>query len=251
MTPPSLQASLSLLVLGGCLLAAARREEGAAGSLVQPVQGPVGGSSGRFVSPERQECSWQLLPPRPGAAVGSELQLSCQGPAGARTQCVHRWEPAQCVAYAARGAQYWKQLLGRLHKKRLPCHDPARLRARLCSAKKGRDASLRLVLRAPPAPGPTAPGFTREPKPRARGRGRPRGPGAGAPPPTSTPSKEKPSETKTKGAKRKGVSDTEEEPSVGTRPDLNRLDQNSELTETYCAEKWHSLCNFFVSFWNG
>ncbi|XP_006880472.1 PREDICTED: fibroblast growth factor-binding protein 3 [Elephantulus edwardii] len=251
MTHPRVQASLSLLILGSCLLAAARRNQGAASRAAPVARDSAGASSGRFVSPERQACSWQLREPGPGAARGGELALSCQAPDGARSQCVHRWEAASCAAYAAREAHYWKALLGRLRKKRLPCHDPARLQARLCAARKAHGASLRPAPRAPPRPIPS----TQEPKPRARVRGRPRepvpGPNAEASPPTSTASKEHPAEKKTKGAKKKGVWGPEKELPLGTRSDLDRLDENSELTETYCAEKWHSLCNFFVNFWNG
>ncbi|XP_006831198.1 PREDICTED: fibroblast growth factor-binding protein 3 [Chrysochloris asiatica] len=243
MISPKVQAPLLLVVLADCLLAAARKDQGAAGSAAPPALDLARGSSGRFVSPEQHACGWQLLLPTPGAAAGSELALSCQGPDGARYQCVYHWQPELCAAYAARGAHYWKQVLGRLRKKRLPCHDPARLRVRLCSGKKGHGAQLRLAPRASRPAGSTAAGFPRKPKPRVRG--------LESAPPASTLSKEKPSEKKTKGGKKKGILSPDEERHMGTGLDLDGLDQNAELTETYCAEKWHSLCNFFVNFWNG
>ncbi|XP_006147763.1 fibroblast growth factor-binding protein 3 [Tupaia chinensis] len=90
---------------------------------------------------------------------------------------------------------------------------------------------------------------------RGRSRGRSRepepGPAAGAPPPPNAPPKEKLPERKTKGGKRKAASDPVEERPMATGPDPDGLDGNAELTETYCAEKWHSVCNFFVNFWNG
>ncbi|XP_005566000.2 fibroblast growth factor-binding protein 3 [Macaca fascicularis] len=262
MSPPRLRASLSpslllllLLLLSGCLLAAARREKGAASNVVEPVPGPTGGSSGRFLSPEQHACSWQLLLPAPGAAAGSELALRCQSPDGARHQCAYRGEPQRCVAYAARRAHFWKQVLGGLRKKRRPCHDPTPLQARLCAGKKGHGAELRLVPRTSPPARPSAAGFAGESKPRARSRGRPRerapGPAAGTTPPQSAPPKENPSERKTNGGKRKAALVPNEERPMGTGPDPDGLDGNAELTETYCAEKWHSLCNFFVNFWNG
>nr|XP_055099066.1 fibroblast growth factor-binding protein 3 [Symphalangus syndactylus] len=258
MSPPRLRASLSpslLLLLSGCLLAAARREKGAASNVAERVSGPTGGSSGRFLSPEQHACSWQLLLPSPGAAADSELALRCQSPDGARHQCAYRGDPERCAAYAARRAHFWKQVLGGLRKKGRPCHDPAPLQARLCAGKKGHGAELRLVPRASPPARPTAAGFTRESKPRARNRGRTRerapGPVAGTPPPQSAPPKENPSERKTNGGKRKAALVSNEERPMGTGPDPDGLDGNAELTETYCAEKWHSLCNFFVNFWNG
>ncbi|XP_003922449.2 fibroblast growth factor-binding protein 3 [Saimiri boliviensis] len=259
MSPPRLRASLSpslLLLLSGCLLAAARREKGAAGNVVEPVPGPAGGSSGRFLSPEQHACSWQLLLPAPGATAGSELALRCQSPDGARHWCAYRGEPERCAAYAARRSHFWKQVLGGLRKKRRPCHDPAPLQARLCAGSKGHGAELRLEPRASLPARPTAAGFARKPKPEAASRRRPRerapGAAAGTPLlPQSAPPKEKPSERKTKGGKRKAASVPNEERPLGTGPNPDGLDGNAELTETYCAEKWHSLCNFFVNFWNG
>lgn len=261
MSPLRLRASLLLLLLlllllGGCLLAAARRDPGAAGSAAESARGPVGGSTGRFLSPERHACSWQLLPPAPGPAAGSELWLRCQGPGGARQQCAYRGEPGRCAAYAARGSRYWKQVLGRLRRKRRPCRDPAPLTARLCAGGKGHGAELRLVSHASPPAGPTTAGFPRDPKPRTGNRGRTRepaiGPAATAPPPLSARPKGKPSEKKAnKGGKGKAASDPDEERPLGPGPDPDGLDQNAKFAETYCAEKWHSLCNFFVSFWNG
>uniref|UniRef100_A0A2R9B852 Fibroblast growth factor binding protein 3 n=1 Tax=Pan paniscus TaxID=9597 RepID=A0A2R9B852_PANPA len=194
MSPPRLRASLSpslLLLLSGCLLAAARREKGAASNVAEPVPGPTGGSSGRFLSPEQHTCSWQLLLPAPEAAAGSELALRCQSPDGARHQCAYRGHPERCAAYAARRAN------------------------------------------------------------RGRTRERAPGPAAGTPPPQSAPPKENPSERKTIEGKRKAALVPNEERPMGTGPDPDGLDGNAELTETYCAEKWHSLCNFFVNFWNG
>ncbi|XP_044092564.1 fibroblast growth factor-binding protein 3 [Neovison vison] len=245
---------LLLLLLGGCLLVAARRAKGTAGSTAELASGPTGGSSGRFVSPERHACSWQLLPRAPGPAAGSELALSCRDPAGALQQCAYRGEPERCAAYVARGPHYWKQVLGGLRKKRRPCQDPAPLKARLCAGKKGHGAELRLVPHGSSPVRPTAAVFPRDPEPPARSRGRLRepapGPAGGSRLPASKSPRGKPSE-KTKAGKRKATSDPEEERPLGTRPDPDGLGENAKLTETYCAEKWHSLCNFFVNFWNG
>nr|XP_012310127.1 fibroblast growth factor-binding protein 3 [Aotus nancymaae] len=260
MSPPRLRASLSpslllRLLLSRCLLAAAGREKWAAGNVVEPVPRPAGGSSGRFLSPEQHACSWQLLLPAPGARAGSEIALRCQSPDGARHRCAYRGEPERCAAYAARRSHFWKQVLGGLHKKRRPCHDPAPLQARLCAGKKGQGAELQLEPRAFPPARPTAARFAGKPKPGAGSRGRPRehapGAAAGTPLPQSAPPKEKPSERKTKGGKRKVASVPNEERPLGTGPDPDGLDEKAELTETYCAENWHSLCNFFVNFWNG
>lgn len=250
MNPLRLRTSLSLLLLlGGCLLAAARRNEGAGGSVI-----PAGSSSGRFLSPEHHTCNWQLLLPAPGPAAGSELALRCQGPDGARQQCAYRGEPERCAAYAARGSHYWKQVLGGLRKKRRPCQNPTPLKARLCAGKKGHGAELRLVPHASPPADLTAAGSPRGPESRAKSRGRPRefalDFAARVPPPPSALPKRKSSKKKGKGGKRKVASTPDEGRLLGPEAS-DGLEENAKLTETYCAEKWHSLCNFFVNFWNG
>lgn len=267
MSPLRLRASLLLplpllllLPLGGRLLAAARRAPGAAGSAAESARGPLGGSAGRFVSPERHACSWRLLPsaPGPAAAAGSELRLRCRGPDGARRRCAYRGEPERCAAYAARGPRYWKQVLGGLRRKPRPCQDPAPLQARLCAGDRGHGAELRLVSHASPPAGPAAAGFPPDPKPRTRNRGPTRqpaiGPAATAPPPprSARPKGKQASEKKTQGGKRKAAaSDPGEERPLGTGPDPDGLDGNAQFAETYCAARWHSLCNFFVRFWHG
>ncbi|XP_074087983.1 fibroblast growth factor-binding protein 3 [Macrotis lagotis] len=267
--------SFPLLLLGCCLLGAstARKNRDSPRGAAESVSGAAGGSSGRFSSPEQHACSWQILLPAPGAAegagAGSELAVSCQGPDGSRYQCAYRGEPQRCAAYNARGPQYWKQVVGKLRKKRRPCHDPAPLKARLCGGKKGLGAELQLSPRpldaAGAGPGPAATLLLAEGKGkgrgRARGQGRAREPAPGAeealgppraPPPSGAPAKEKGSGRKGHGGKRKETppSDQERPMEAGPAPG-GPLEFNEELTETYCAEKWHSLCNFFVNFWNG
>ncbi|XP_007516863.2 fibroblast growth factor-binding protein 3 [Erinaceus europaeus] len=250
MSPQRVRASL-LLLLSCCLLAVSGRDKREAGGVLAPAQASVRGSSGRFVGPERHACSWQLLQPAPEpAARSSELEVRCRGPEGARQQCAYRGEPERCAAYAARPAHYWKQVLGALRRKRRPCLDPAPLQARLCAGKQGRGAELRLVPHWSP---PTAAGFPGELKPRAGSRGLARSlaPRLAAWVPHPRPSAKLPGETQA-GSKRKVASaDKDEERPPGTGPDRDGLDDNAKLTENYCTEKWHSLCNFFVNFWNG
>ncbi|KAM9611699.1 fibroblast growth factor-binding protein 3 [Morphnus guianensis] len=140
--------------------------------------------AGRFSTPERHRCSWELR----SAAGASELRLSCRPPAGggAARSCAYRGEPRRCPAYGGRSRQYWRQILGRLRRRRHPCAQGGPLSARLCGPGRAPpEAQLRLL------PGP--------------------GPGAGPSPPAAT----------------------------------------EDLADTYCAERWHSLCSFFVGFWEG
>ncbi|XP_037255981.1 fibroblast growth factor-binding protein 3 [Falco biarmicus] len=140
--------------------------------------------AGRFSTPERHRCRWELR----WAAGASELRLSCWPPAGggAARSCAYRGEPRRCPAYGARSRQYWRQVLGRLRRRRHPCAPGGPLSARLCGPGRAPpEAQLRLLP----------------------------GPGASPPPATAGP---------------------------GQHP-----------AETYCAERWHSLCSFFVGFWEG
>ncbi|XP_030309090.1 fibroblast growth factor-binding protein 3 [Calypte anna] len=149
---------------------------------------PTGGTTGRFSTPEQHRCSWELR----SAAGASELRLSCRTPAGGGARsCAYRGEPRLCPAYGVRSRRYWRQVLGRLRRRRHPCDPGGPLSARLCGPGRApSEAQLRL-----------APGF---------------GTDLGTSPPSATAG-----------------------PPIG------------DPTETYCGERWHSLCSFFVGFWEG
>ncbi|XP_054019958.1 fibroblast growth factor-binding protein 3 [Dryobates pubescens] len=40
-------------------------------------------------------------------------------------------------------------------------------------------------------------------------------------------------------------------PGSGSSPPATTAEATTDPTETYCAERWHSLCSFFVGFWEG
>ncbi|XP_041874436.1 fibroblast growth factor-binding protein 3 [Corvus kubaryi] len=152
---------------------------GAAGGGAADQEAAEEARAGRFSTPERHRCRWELR----SAAGASELRLSCR-PAGggAPRSCAYRGEPRRCPAFGARSRQYWRQILSRLRRR----HHPSPLSARLCGPGRAPpEAQLRLLPDAGPA--------------------------------TPAPAPEPP-----------------EEPG-----------------QTYCAERWHSLCSFFVGFWEG
>lgn len=243
--PPRPRARLSLLplllLLGSCLLSAAGRDKGAASREVARTSGPRDGSSGRFVSPEQHACSWQLLVPAPGTPTGGELALRCQTPGGASLHCAYRGHPERCAATGARRAHYWRRLLGALRRRPRPCLDSAPLPPRLCAHKTAGAELHQLAHRSLPSRP------NEQPQPRARSRARPRQSVRSS---SSQPEK-KPLLVKSNSGGRKAGSDPVPEPPAAAGLQPNGLEQNAELTETYCTEKWHSLCNFFVNFWNG
>ncbi|XP_039410044.1 fibroblast growth factor-binding protein 3 [Corvus cornix cornix] len=156
---------------------------GAAGGGAADQEAAEEARAGRFSTPERHRCRWELR----SAAGASELRLSCR-PAGggALRSCAYRGEPRRCPAFGARSRQYWRQILSRLRRRHHPCAPGAPLSARLCGPGRAPpEAQLRLLPDAGPA--------------------------------TPAPAPEPP-----------------EEPG-----------------QTYCAERWHSLCSFFVGFWEG
>ncbi|KAM4775724.1 fibroblast growth factor-binding protein 3 isoform 1-T2 [Cyanocitta cristata] len=156
---------------------------GAAGGRAADQEAAEEARAGRFSTPERHRCRWELR----SAAGASELRLSCR-PAGggAARSCAYRGEPRRCPAFGARSRQYWRQILSRLRRRHQPCAPGAPLSARLCGPGRAPpEAQLRLL----PDAGPATP--------------------APAPEPTEDPA------------------------------------------QTYCAERWHSLCSFFVGFWEG
>ncbi|KAM6066752.1 fibroblast growth factor-binding protein 3 [Chlamydotis macqueenii] len=145
-------ALLALAVLGVPATGGAGREAAAA-------------QAGRFSTPDRHRCSWEL---RSAAAGASELRLSCRPPAGGRAarSCAYRGEPRRCPAYGAHSRQYWRQVLGRLRRRRPhPCAQGGPLSTRLCGPGRAPpEAQLRLL----PAPGPSpspGPGTSAEPAP--------------------------------------------------------------------------------------
>ncbi|XP_067409073.1 fibroblast growth factor-binding protein 3 [Emydura macquarii macquarii] len=245
---------LSLLLLS-CLRGAAGGQGREAAEKAE--QSARRAQSGQFSTREQHVCSWQLVP----GEEATELRLSCRAPGGGGSeglQCVYRGQPERCAAYPAKGRQYWKQILGKLRRKRHPCQDSSPLKARLCSSKKGPpEAQLRLV-----PPSPSAPGAAGDP---ARGRAKGRGQAHEAPTlqqPEAAGAKAMSSgahlgalENRGKAGKRKGgpgspLPPEERPPTAGGSPEPP-TELAEDLAETYCAEQWHSLCSFFVNFWNG
>uniref|UniRef100_A0A8C0GZW0 Fibroblast growth factor binding protein 3 n=1 Tax=Chelonoidis abingdonii TaxID=106734 RepID=A0A8C0GZW0_CHEAB len=205
---------LSLLLLGCLGGAASGQARGAGEKAERPAPWA---QAGQFSTREQHVCSWQLV----RGEEATELQLSCQAPGEGGSEglrCAYRGQPERCAAYGAKSRQYWKQILGKLRRKRHPCQDGSPLKARLCSSKKGPpEAQLRL---APPSPSPAAAGGPRGKAGKKKG-----GPGSPVPP-------------------------ERRPPTAGGNPEPP-TELSEDLAETYCAEQWHSLCSFFVNFWNG
>ncbi|XP_074855644.1 fibroblast growth factor-binding protein 3 [Carettochelys insculpta] len=229
---------LSLLLLG-CLAGAA------GGKAERPAAGP---QSGQFSTREQHVCRWQLA----RGEEAAELQLSCQAPGGGGSEglrCAYRGQPERCAAYAAQSRQYWKQIVGKLRRKRHPCLESGPLKARLC-AKGPPEAQLRP---APPSPAASpargrAKSRTQEaPTPQQQQPGAPGAKALSGGAHAGSPGK------RGKAGKRKGGSPAPPEarpPTAGASPEPP-VEPSEDPAVTYCADQWHSLCSFFVNFWNG
>ncbi|XP_054840094.1 fibroblast growth factor-binding protein 3 [Eublepharis macularius] len=219
--------------------------------------------TGQFSTRDKHLCSWQLIP---GEEV-TEIHLSCHQPgedSGTGQQCVYRGQPELCAAYSSKGRQFWKQILGKLRRKHHPCQDSSPLKSRLCSSKKGAsEAELHLV---PPAL------TTASPLPKGTSKGKSKGkarvkdlPAPPKPPQTSrarvvtSSAKADEADKRNKGGKKKVTPGSSVAPthlsSRGPTAVVESTEQptelNADVAAAYCEEKWHSLCNFFVNFWNG
>ncbi|XP_044276605.1 fibroblast growth factor-binding protein 3 [Varanus komodoensis] len=224
--------------------------------------------SGQFSTWDKHLCSWQLIP----GENTTELQLSCHPPRKNSSkmgqQCVYRGQPELCAAYNSKGRQFWKQVLGKLRKKRHPCQDSTPLKSRLCSSKKGAsEAELHLV---PSTHSPMAaeiPVATEGTvKGRTKGKSHAKEPSAVHKPPqaprdsvsTSLAKTDAPGKQSKVGKRRDGPGSSltpsqppSRQPTAVAEGTEQPTELNADVVEAYCEEKWHSLCNFFVNFWNG
>ncbi|XP_048360862.1 fibroblast growth factor-binding protein 3 [Sphaerodactylus townsendi] len=219
--------------------------------------------TGQFSTRDKHLCSWQLIP---GEEV-TEIHLSChqQGEdSDLGQQCIYQGKPELCAAYSSKGRQFWKQILGKLRRKHHPCRDSSPLKSRLCSSMKGAsEAQLHLV----PSTLTTAALLTEGPvKGKSKGKARAK----------DLPVSQKPLQTpkarvvtssakadaqhkRSKGGKKKVTSSSSvtpthpssRQPTAGVESTEQPTELNADVAAAYCEEKWHSLCNFFVNFWNG
>ncbi|XP_060624720.2 fibroblast growth factor-binding protein 3 [Anolis sagrei] len=217
--------------------------------------------SGQFSTSKKHLCTWQLA----SGDGGTEIQLSCHPPgedSSQGQQCVYRGQPELCPAYNSKGRQFWKQILGKLRKKHHPCKETSPLKSRLCSGKKGgSEAQLHLVVASFSTEAPVTVESTTKVRPKGKGRPKdppsqqkaPRDRAQGSPGKADTPDK------RNKGEKRKGGPNPSAAPTQAPNRQLTAIvggseqptELNADAVEAYCEEKWHSLCNFFVNFWNG
>ncbi|XP_060698355.1 fibroblast growth factor-binding protein 3 [Hemiscyllium ocellatum] len=182
-------------------------------------------SKGALTTRQGHECSWEVQ--------GQEeltLQLSCTHQ-GRSYWCQYSGVPHSCLTYNSRAAQYWKQVLSKVKKKRHACQGDSTLKAKVC--KQGPpESQLRL-------------------QGEGQGRRRLSGSARQKEPPSASPERAVPTPRArgTAGDKPKGWDPAGSQALSEMNDDRPGL--HGDLAQVYCTEKWHSLCSFFVGLWNG
>ncbi|XP_069095957.1 fibroblast growth factor-binding protein 3 [Pleurodeles waltl] len=232
-----------LLSCLGTLLSAAAKNEKQAG---KKGGGPSFAKSGQFSTKDNHACAWKISGDQPVSFV-----VSCTQQQNQSYECAYEGDPQRCPAYSIKAKQYWKHILGKMRKAKNACEDKT-LKSRICKKGTATDSQLRLVQKSPSA--------VEEGK--AKGKGR-RGelemaqePGLRA----FSASLDTAPEKKGKAGKQKaaeksdGSSDMPGSPPTDVMqatPKDEIVELNEDLAKEYCAENLHSLCSFFVNFWNG
>ncbi|XP_029608391.1 fibroblast growth factor-binding protein 1 [Salmo trutta] len=166
-------------------------------------------SSGGFSTKVGHNCTWDTS----GEGVVN-LLVSCRSEEQTYW-CRYAGQPDLCQAYSDRKAQvrHWKQLVGKLKKRRSACDGEKVLKTRSCKAPMESHMKLK-----------------------EKGKGG----GKKDPVPLDPEMVEK--------------EEKKEEKKEDRTPLLEERDgevNDMEPVENYCAEGWHSVCSFFVSFFEG
>lgn len=203
--------------------------------------------SGQFSTKHKHMCTWEIV----GDAT-VRLSLICNEPTSHSYNCTYEGEPQRCPLYATKAKQYWKQILGKFKKMKNTCEDKT-LKARLC--KKSEDAQYQLRKIESDAAAELEKGKTK-----GKGRVKENSKGLDGSPVNPEANENAGAEKKPGGKKKKHDSKLHPHPStLPSMPDITTakevnddiIEQNENLADTYCEEKWHSLCSLLVNFWNG
>lgn len=195
---------------------------GSESTAINPLLG-----SGQLSTKDGHRCTWETL--ERGANI--LLQVSCSVPAedGLKPPytCQFAGKPQECSVYSTQSSQYWKQVVGKLKKRMNACEGEKVLKTRLC--KKAPSAShMKLTERS----GEETTTHISE-------------------------GKQEESKLKTEAPVRKEKEVQKEKEEEGKKEEdeefgvLNDGVSDMEPAVSYCGEGWHSVCNFFVKFFDG
>lgn len=176
-------------------------------------------SSGELSTKDGHRCIWQTS----GEGLVS-LMVNCTIEtlgAQQRYWCRYAGKPDLCEAYGVKSSQYWKQLVGKLKKRQNACEGEKVLKAKTCK-KAPAEAHMKLAQNSAEE---------------ERKAGKKRG-------------------GKSERKKKDGVEEEEGLEEAGRPEQRTGLQEEGVLSDmapvqSYCSEGWHSVCNFFVRFFEG
>ncbi|XP_078080532.1 fibroblast growth factor-binding protein 3-like [Mustelus asterias] len=196
-------------------------------------------TKGSLTTKGSHACSWDIT----GGEEEEEvtLRVSCSDQAGGSYWCQYAGSPQSCPTYSGKAAQYWKQVIGKVKRKKHACEGDATLKTRIC--KRGPAGSQ--LTRKDKNSEPGKRGDTAYYKKELANEAAQNSTVLGQVDSTQRVSK--------KGRKRSRASGSEKREKQGTLREMNNDNPQFEEdpSQAYCAEKWQSLCSFFVSLWNG
>ncbi|XP_030643344.1 fibroblast growth factor-binding protein 1 [Chanos chanos] len=192
---------------------------------------PAGTSlgSGELTTKEGHRCTWETL--EGGANVILQVSCSTAGEGLGQTyECRFAGKPEQCSAYNSKSSQYWKQVVGKLKKRGNACEGERVLKTRLCK-KAPAESHMKLTERTGEE---TTTGLSERMKEEKKKKE------------TAAPTM---NDKEMEEAKKEGK---ETAPVPEARDgEVNDGFSDMEPAENYCGEGWHSICRFFVRFFDG
>ncbi|XP_047207213.1 fibroblast growth factor-binding protein 2 [Girardinichthys multiradiatus] len=186
-------------------------------------------SSGELTTKQGHRCTWQTS----GEGLVS-LLVNCSIETDGdleRYWCRYAGKPDLCQAYGVKSSQYWKQLVGKLKKRENACQGEKVLKAKTCKKAPG-EAHMKLAQRS-------------EEKAKNGGKeGGKKRPEAGV---------RSSDGGKVEKRKKKVKEGEEEKKKREERTDFDDEGMINDMAplQTYCSEGWHSVCSFFVKFFEG
>ncbi|XP_049456724.1 fibroblast growth factor-binding protein 3 [Epinephelus fuscoguttatus] len=233
---------LFLLLLCLPILTEAKRQSGE-GKPEKPRQPPTSSppakrarnrsvpGSGELTTKEGHRCIWQTS----GEGMVSLLVNCTTETLGdqQRYWCRYAGKPDLCQAYGVKSSQYWKQLVGKLKKRQNACDGEKVLKAKTCK-KAPAEAHMKLAQRS-----------GEEEKKGGKEGGKKRVA------PASKNSDGGKSERKKKKEEEEEEEKKKKEEEERTGFDDEGLVNDMEPVQSYCSEGWHSVCSFFVKFFEG
>ncbi|XP_072883544.1 fibroblast growth factor-binding protein 2-like [Hemitrygon akajei] len=200
-------------------------------------KGKLLATKGALTTKDDHACTWNV--------TGDEelvLQISCRYQGG-NYSCNYTGRPQSCPTYNSKAFQYWKQVVSKVKRKKHACEGDKILKARVCK-KAPTESQMKLQAKSWDT-------SKRRAKLHLKDAGRKRALGK-----QNAFASESVNSTDTQSEKNWGrsgapESSKSEDPSALGEMRDDDPDFQEQLSRAYCAEKWHSLCSFFVNLWNG